>query len=238
LAGQAAIADDDWIVLRENVTASREMRTWGLEDWIKSSGQIMGGSASAEGLDLDTYSDFKSLVKDVSGPLTDTVMNGYIGGFLDAYPGASLDTIITTMGVTLKYLEQPTLYNNRMFYDRQGKSLDVKGGWDDVSFSFNGRSFNWLISPMCISGYLYACKFAGGNVKRYMPPAVGGADGRVGEVEFLAPMTGQSSVFMVGRASSGAPQALLEAPFWYYNLIAPVDPRGVKLTGLTEATML
>ena len=233
-----SMADDDWVILRDCNTASREMRTWGLEDWMKSSGQIMGGAGSAEALDLDTYSQFKSSVQAVNGPLTDTVMNGYIGGFLDAYPGNSLDTIITTMGVTLKYLEQPSLYNNRMFYDRQGKALDVHGGWDDVKFSFNGRSFNWLISPLCISGRLYATKFAGGNVKRYVPPRVGGSDSRVGaEVEFLAPLSGSSNIFLVGRASSGAAQALLEAPFWQYCMIAPTDVKGVKLTDLTEATM-
>jgi len=233
-----SIADNDWVILRDNNTASREMRTWGLEDWIKSEGQIMGGAGGAEGLDLDTYSQFKSLVKTVNGPLTDTVMNGYIGGFLDAYPGNSLDTIITTMGVTLKYLEQPSLYNNRMFYDRQGKALDVHGGWDDVKFSFNGRSFNWLISPLCMSGKLYATKFSGGNVKRYVPPRIGGSDSRVGsEVEFLAPLGGHSNIFMVGRSSTGAPQAMLEAPFWQYCMIAPVDVKSVKLEGLTEATM-
>lgn len=233
-----SIADDDHVILRDCNTASREMRTWGLEDWIKSSGQILGGAATAQALDLDTYSQFKSQVKAVNGPLTDTVMNSYIGGFLDAYPGNSLDTIITTMGVTLKYLEQPTLYNQRMFYDRQGKALDVHGGWDDVKFSFNGRSFNWLISPLCMSGRLYATKFAGGNVRRYVPPRIGGTDSRVGsEVEFLAPLGGHANIFMVGRSSAGAPQAMLEAPFWQYCLIAPMDVKSVKLTGLTEATM-
>jgi len=58
------------------------------------------------------------------------------------------------------------------------------------------------------------------------------------EIEFLAPLGGHGGVFMVAHASSGAPQELLESPFWYYCLIAPRDPRGVLLTGLTEATML
>jgi len=58
------------------------------------------------------------------------------------------------------------------------------------------------------------------------------------ELEFLAPLGGLSGVFMISHSSTGAPQELLEAPFWYYNLIAPVDPRGIKLSGLTEATLL
>jgi hypothetical protein len=244
LAASAAFADDDWIVLRGcGSVDGREQKSWGLEDWIKSSGQIMGGSGSVgnrlnPGLDLDTQSQFKSQVVAVNGPLTDTVMNGYIGGFLDAYPGQSLDTIITTQGVTLKYLEQPSLYNNRMFYDRTGSALTVAGGWDDVSYSFNGRKFRWIISPMCISGTLYALKMNNGNIKRYIPPKVGGTDARIGgEVEFLAPLGGSNNIFKIAHASTGASQALLEAPFWQYCLVAPVDVKSVKLTGLTESVM-
>lgn len=243
MAGDA-IEDDDFIVLRDCGTVSgREMRTWGLEDWMASSGQIMGGSGTTTnrlnpGLDLDTQSQFKSQVVTVNGPLTDTIMNGYVGGFLDAYPGQSLDTIITTMGVTLKYIEQPGLYNNRMFYDRTGKTLDVSGGWDDVTYSFNGKKFRWIVSPMCIGGKLYAIKLNGGNIKRYVPPKVGGSDNRIGsEVEFLAPLGGHNSIFKIAHASSGASQAVLEAPFWQYGLVAPVDVKGVKLSSLTEATM-
>jgi len=244
LVGGVAISDDDFVVLRGCGTVSgREQKSWGLEDWMKSSGQIMGGSGTNTnrlwgGLDLDTQSQFKSQVKDVAGPLTDTVMNGYIGGFLDAYPGQTLDTLITTMGVTLKYIEQPGLYNNRMFYDRTGKTLDVAGGWDDVSYSFNGRKLRWITSPMCIAGRLYGIKMNNGNIKRYLPPKVAGSDGRIGsEVEFLAPLGGSTSIFKIAHASSGASQALLEAPFWQYCLVCPVDVKGVKLTSLTEATM-
>jgi hypothetical protein len=238
MAGDA-IEDDDFVVLRGcGATDGREQRTWGLEDWMKGSGQIMGGSASDQVLDLDTYSQFKSKVVSVSGPLTDGVMNGYIGGFLDAFPGASIDTIITTMGVTLKYIEQPGLYNNRMFYDRTGKALDVKGGWDDVTYVFNGRNLRWMVSPMAITGKLYALKLNGGNIKRYVPPKVGGTDNRVGdEIEFLATLAGHSNVFKIAHASSGASQAVLEAPFWQYCLICPIDVKGVVLTDLTEATM-
>lgn len=234
-----APADDDWVILRGCNVASRQMRSWGLNDWIASSGRIMDtGGLSTDGVDLDTYAQFKSKIKAVNGPLTDTVMNGYIGGFLDAFPGASIDTLITTMGTTLKYIEQPQLYNNRMFYDRQGKALDVKGGWDDVTYVFNGRKFRWMISPFCATGTLYGVKLNNGNIKRYIPPRVGGSDSRVGsEIEFLATLAGHSSVFKVAHASTGASQAVLEAPFWQYQLVCPIDVKSVKLTGLTEATM-
>lgn len=234
----AVIADNDWIVLANCGTVSgREMRTWGLEDWIKSSGQIMGGSGGNAALDLDTYSQFKSKVAAINAPLTDAVMNGYIGGFLDAYPGSTIDTLITTMGVTLKYLEQPSLNNNRMVYDRQGKTLNVAGGWSEVTYSFNGKNLRWIISPMCLGGTLYGTKFNNGNITRYIPPRVGGSDGRVGgDIEFLAPLGGHTGIFKIAHDSSGNSQAILEAPFWQYCSVIPTDVRGVKLTGLTEAT--
>jgi len=238
--GQAAAADD-WLVLA-NTTANsvgRPMMSWGLEDWIKSSGKLMGGGAAAEALDLTYYPQFKSQVVTVNGPLTETVMNNYIGGYLDAYPGQSLDTIISTQGISLKYLEQPSLYNNRYVYERTGKALDVAGGWSKITYSFNGRDLQWVISPMCLTGRLYGLKLKGGNIKRYVPPRVGGSDSRVSaEIEFLAPVAGHTGIFMTVVDSSGNPLSYVQAPFWQYKLVAPVDPRGVKLTGLTEATMV
>jgi len=240
-AGQAAAADD-WIVFAKTTrytTATRPQFSWGINSWVKSSGYIMGGASGSAALDLALYPQFKSQVKAINGPLTDNVINGYIGGYLDAYPGETLDTIITTQGVQLKWLEQPGLYNNRQNYDRTGKSLKVKGGWSQISYEFGGRVYEWVMSPMCLSKTLYALKFGGDNIKRYSPPKLGGTEASMGqEIEFLAPLGGHSGVFMVSHSSSGQPQDLLESPFWYYCLICPVDPRGVKLTGLTEATML
>ena len=235
-------AVNDWIVFANTTrytTTTRPQFSWGVNDWVKSSGTILGGATGDGALDLALYPQFKSQVKAINGPLTDNVINGYIGGYLDAYPGETLDTVITTQGVQLKWLEQPGLYNNRQNYERTGKALSFKGGWSQISYEFGGRTYEWIMSPMCLSNTLYALKFAGDNIKRYSPPRLGGVEATMGqEIEFLAPLGGHSGVFMVSHASGGAPQDLLESPFWYYCLIAPVDPRGVKFTGLTEATML
>ena len=233
---------DDWLVMSKTTrynSGSRPQFSWGLNDWIKASGVILGGASEAAALDLALYPQFKSQVQAVNGPLTDDGINGYVGGYLDAYPGETLDTIITTQGVQLKWLQQPGLYNNRQNYERTGKALSFKGGWSQIAYEFGGRSYEWIMSPMCLSNNLYACKFAGDNIQRFSPPRLGGMEASMGqEIEFLAPLGGHSGVFMVAHAASGAPQELLEAPFWYYCLIAPKDPRGIRLTGLTEATML
>jgi len=243
-SGATLVAEGDWIVFAHTSrynSGSRPQFSWGLNDWIKASGYILGGSGTDAALCLTTYPQFKSQVKAVNGPLTDDVINGYIGGYLDAYPGETLDTVITTQGVQLKWLQQPGLYNNRQNYERTGKALSFKGGWSQIAYEFGGRSYEWIMSPMCLSKTLYAMKFGGDNIQRFSPPRLGGMEASMGpEIEFLAPLGGHNGVFMVAHDSAGtaAPMDLLESPFWYYNLIAPTDPRAVKLTGLSEATML
>lgn len=240
-AGQAGAAND-WLVYAKTTrytTATRPQYSWGLNNWVKASGTILGGATAASGLDVDLYSMFKSQVKAINASLTDDIINGYIGGYLDAYPGETLDTIITTQGVQQQWLKQPGLYNNRQNYERTGKALSFKGGWSSISYEFGGRVFEFDISPMCLSKTLYALKFGGNNILRYGPPRIGGTEAQMGpELEFLAPLGGLSGVFMIARSSTGAPTELLEAPFWYYDLLCPVDPRGIKMTGLSEATML
>jgi hypothetical protein len=231
----------DWICAANTTvysSGSRPQYSWGINNWIKSSGSILGGADQASGLDLDLYSMFKSQVVDISGSLTDEILNAYIGGYIEAYPGETLDTIITTLGVQTQWLKQPGLYNNRMNYDRTGKALQMKGGWTSVSYSFGGKEFEWITSPMCLNNTLYAMRFSGNNIMRYGPPRIGGSDASMGpELEFLATLGGHTGVFMVARNSSGRPTDLLESPFWYYDLICPVDPRGMKLTSLTEASL-
>jgi hypothetical protein len=236
-----AAAADDWIVLAKTsryTGGSRPQCSWGLNDFIKSSGKIMGGAAGSAALDLAYYSQFKSSVVAVNSPLTDDVLNRYIAGYLDAYPGMTIDTIITTQGVNQQWLQQPQLGNGRFLYDRTGKSLKMKGGWSEVTYEWGGRVFNYIVSPMCLSKTLYAVKFADNNITRYVPPTVGGTSSAVGGVEFLAPLGGHSGIFKIAHSSGGKSQDLVEAPFWMYNLIAPLDPKGIKLTGLTEATMV
>ena len=237
-----AIAEDDWIIWAGSSPAANEywpIVSWGLEDWTKSSGYLFQSAASAGAVSLTTNPEFASQVVAVSAALTDTVLNGYVGGFIDAYGDAAPDTILTTWGVTLKYIQAPNASGlDRMLFERTGKALSVHGGFNDVEFSFNGRLMKWLISSMCLPETLYGLKLREGNIKRYVPPRIGGTDTRIGqEVEFLSPLGGHNGIFKIAHASSGASMNMLEAPFWQYRLVAPLDTRGIKLTGLTEATM-
>ncbi len=113
----------------------------------------------------------------------------------------------------------------------------------EVNYEFNGRVLRWIVDPLCVKNRLYAIKLGDGNIKRYVPPSISAGDSRVsgdsagmdGDVQFLAPAGGHTGIFMVARGSTGQVLDILEAPFWQYQLVAPIDPRGIKLTSLTEA---
>ena len=231
-----------WIVAKNcgvYGTATRPMISWGLNDWIAASGTILGGA-----FNVDTYRQFRSLVKDISAPLTELVLNRYIRGFLDSYPGNSIDTFITSAGVIDKYQQQAYLGNNKFSYDRTGKALAYKGGWSMITYSYNGREMRWIVSPMCPKNTLFGIKMAEGNIKRYAPPRLGGTDGSVAsDVEFYAPNAGFGGIFMpVQKATSAtgpiATADMVQAPFWMYTLTCPMDVRSIKLTNLTEDALV
>jgi hypothetical protein len=250
----AAIAEDDWIIEADpyivdvgtNDYYVAPMVTWGFDDWIKSSGVLFNTSTGAEdGLSLSQYPTFKSHVVSVGGALTDSVINAKIGGFVDAYGEGAPDSMITTWGVILKYLESPNASGlDRMSFDRTGKSLDVKGGFNEVKYNFNGTEVKILISSMCQSGTAYGIKTSDGNIKRYVPPRAakidgggGTADERIGaEVQFLAKILG-GSIFKHAVGANGESTNIFEAPLWHDKLVAPEDVRSVKLTNITEATL-
>ena len=240
--GGTKVLTNSWIVAKNcgiYASATRPMISWGLNDWVAASGTILGGA-----VDTDTYRQFRSLVKDVSGPLTDLVLDRYIRGFLDSYPGASIDTIISSAGVIDKYKQQATLGNNRFTYERQGSALAYKGGWSSISYSYNGREMRWIVSPMCPKNTLYGIKLGEGNIRKYMPPRLGGSDSQVAtDVEFYAPTVGFNGIFMpVQKATSAtgpiANADMVQAPFWMYTLTCPMDVRSIKFTNLTEDSLV
>lgn len=237
-SGQAA-ATGDWIVLRKcstYIAGTRPMLTWGINDWTKSSGTLMSSSASEVALNLTDYPDFASQVTAINGPFTEDVANMQVGKFAEAYPSVGLETIITTMGVQLKAIEQSAYNNNRFNYDRQGKTLNMALGWDKMTYSFGGKTFRFYVSPYCLANTMYIIKMGEGNYKRYSPPRITAVGGQqpVNDLEFLGTLVTPNNIFMHVFDAAGDPQDYLQAPCWLHRLIVPVDVRGIKLTGVTE----
>ena len=234
-------------------TSTLKMGHYGLSDWVVDSGTLFGDAdvwdqtvnTKATSFDVDNYPEFKSYIHAVNGPLTENILDNRLAYFNDAYQ-SRLDTIVTTMGVTMKMLEAPNQGTSRMNYDRTGKSLVAKFGWDRIEYEWEGRSLTWHSSPFCPSGTLYGLKVGGGNMVRYVPPraapqggaAAPGTNSEIGdEIEFIAPMGGgnNGSIFLHVRNTDSETTGQLEAPFWKLSQVAPIDVRSLKLTGLTES---
>lgn len=231
------VAVDDWISWyhgAKSLVANRPLVTWGLEDWIADSGKIFGGAFS-----IDEQPHFASKIYSNSdSPLDETTLTKTVGSFIDSYGLSAPDSIITTWGVTLKFLQGPASnsFTERVNYERNGKAQDVAAGFDDVGYKFNGRDMRWLISSLCLPNTLYSMNLRDGNIKRYVPPKLDKkGDDRVGnEIEFLNKAVNGGNIFKVAHSSSGGSMNMVEAPFWQYRLVAPIDVKACKITDITE----
>jgi len=162
-----------------------------------------------------------------------------VGTFLDAYGGMyELDSVITTTGAALSWLDS---LDGLGRFSRQGKAISVKGGWMSMGYTYNGRDFEMLVSRFQAKGQAYICYLGGNNLRRLVPPPLGGA-GRIsdyaGEIQFVAPLMGSNNNFLplwdTGAASGGGLTQFLIAPFQTWRENYPEQLPGIKVTGLDE----
>jgi hypothetical protein len=222
------LSDNDILVPRDCTSSGSWLGPSGLEDWMVSSGTLFG-------MDTNSYPQLRSEVSAINAPLTETILNQYIGSTMENLRGlVDIDTIITTGGVVRKYLDG---HSDLGVFQRQGTSLNIVGGWADIGYVYNGKKFKWLISPYCAPGRLYALETGNGNITRYHPPRItqtGSNNAFDGEIQFYAPLAGSNSIFKPAHSSSGYTTDYVEAPFFDFKEVTPARPQGVKLTGLTE----
>jgi len=235
----------DWIVGRDQsvyIAGTRPMFSYGLLDFLKESGQIMGGAAGSQTLDLDNgaNSEFKSrVVSDHNGPLLETDLSQWLNGYAEAYPNIDLDTILTTAGVTQEFVSQSyTQGNNMGVFERTNKEIQVKGGWTLKKFVGATKEYDWWTSPVGLSGHVNVIGMNNGNFQQYTPPHDGGSNAAYGpEVQFLAPKIGYNSIWMPEMVNS-QPTDMSVAYYDRYVLVAPKMPNGILIKGVTEAQML
>lgn len=218
-------ANGDLIVLSK----SKGKGVAGLEDWIKTAGTLYGN------LDLAVYPQFKSVVKNVNGSLSDDVLRKYLAGFIMGHGAAMApDTLLTTEGVLNDYVDN---FDTDRQWHVQGTAQRIVGGYDDgIKFVLNGRVFNFRISSQVPGGYLYALKLRDKNIKRYLPPRLpnSGTRGEFDNIEFIAPLGGSRDIWKHAHGPNGGSTKYLEAPFVSIEEIVPDVIPAVKLTGLTE----
>lgn len=228
------LEDDDVVVFKD----SRAQAFSGLNTWIKNSGLIFG-------IDTAKFPHFKShLPSSIGAALTETVLNKHWARFYDAYGTTmKLDTVITTPGVTIGYLDNlsaPASATDVTVtrHQRQGEPLEVSAGWGGFNYVYNGMPVSWLISSYVARGLLYGIKLGMQNIKRFVPPAIPGTtseDGFDGSVEFIAPLGGSNGPFLHSRLPSGAVGDNVEAPFAVVQEFAPEYVQSIKMVGITES---
>jgi hypothetical protein len=213
---------------------------FGPEYWLADTGTVFN-------INLATYTQLQSIVKAVSGVLTEQILSRYFGRFFQAYGMMDMpDTLITSMGVTNAYMENADGLGR---WDRTGKPLVVSGGWDfgAVPFTFNGMNMKWRISPFMPSqsdvtaaspagGRLWALKLRDQNIVRYVPPSIPQSKSQApfpSEVEFMYPLV--NSIFKPYHDSGGKTTQWQEAPLYRYVVYCPTTMQGIKMTSLAES---
>lgn len=217
--------DTDRLVLRN----SYGNQPSGLRSWMKDTGTIFNGS-----IDVDVHAEFSSLIGAETGPLTEDLLNKYVGSFYDRLHGmVDLDTIITTTPVTLAYLQNE---GNLAWFERNGRRMSVKGGWTDIDYAYHGSNFKWGMSTFSEPNAVYIIKVKG-NIVEHVPPSVPGMGSRGefgNEVKFVAPFGGYTDIFKFEETSSAAITDNVEAPFYRICELTAETPQGIIITGLDE----
>ncbi len=234
--------DDDIIVIKDSVNQAPK----GLESWIADGSTV----TSFFGIDVRNYSQFRSYVPSaLNAALTENLLNRHFAKFFESFPGQKIDTMLTTMGVLIGFIDNLDTYNTavasqpgRFRYDRNGMPLTVEAGWEAFRYRFASRSVEIFTSTYANSGTAYCGKIRGGGLTRYVPPPIPGAkvDSRFGtEVEFVAPIGGaggMGGIFKHAHGTTGATTDFVEAPFVrQWNVMPGQNSKNwMKLTGITE----
>lgn len=222
----------------------------GFDDWIKSSGTILG-------IALTEVPDLCSFVSTTGGILTETKLNQAFGDFTDAYGMRQLAGVTTT-GVINKHMDDLSVNAGTTIgvaeFQRQGAPLrrvsgraeeDDAGGYGFVH-EYCGMRVPIYCSAYQLPGTAHFMEVGQGNLKRYAPPRVGGFGQHAsfgGEIEFLLGFGNNGNIFgnapvLTPGGTSISPSDWFWAPFsGVYNRMA-TRPQGIKLTGLTESTPL
>ena len=219
----------------------------GWEAWTKSSGNIYDSEA-VTAVALGTHPYLKSLVKDMTTefgsevPLSNSLLNRYVGAFEHAYPDGDLTHLVTTSGVLRQMLDG---FDNQVVFDAQGQAINPKLGFKVEGkgdsfyvpyFSPSGKMYKVIVGPCMRPGTLAGLN-GNGNIFEVMAPDLGGSSGDgtigAGEIEFVAPLHGSKNIWLP-VTSSDAVTNVRQAPAELVHAFSCDDPRGLKLTSLQE----
>jgi len=243
-----AVATNDIIVLADSwdSTNTRSYGPVGPESWLLASG------ATPFGINVTTYQQFVSVVNDVDGSLTETLLNRMWGRYFKAYGLADIpDTIVTSTGVTTNYVENRSLSAPGFVVNRdQGDRFMLGEGYEigSAPFAFHGQRVGWYDTPFMPSlsdatdstvngGRLWGLKTRDKNLNRLVPPPIGSSktlEGFGREIEFTYPIGGPMGICKPYHDTNGRSTNIMEAPFEVMKAIVPKTIPGIKMTSLSE----
>ena len=236
--GSKPVSAYSWIVPRgasRYIAGTRPWLTHGVFDWIAESGQIMGGSQYAQGLDLDEYPQFKSLLHTASGPLTEFILNRLSIEAAQSFPNVNITDWITTGGVLLKFTEDLVQTATSKF-DRTNLPVQVKGGWTLANYTTPQGTYRWWSSPYMHSGKMIGQQIDKQNLKLYSNKIIGDTQsGFAEDVQFVGRLLGYPTSKVPETAANGTPKTVSGMPWIRFALLCPIMPNGWLLSGLTEA---
>lgn len=239
--GTTPVAAYDWICPRgvsKHITDTRPWLTHGMFDWLAESGYIMGGAQYAQGLDLAEYPMFKSILHTVSGPLTEFLLNRIAITAATRFPNVTINNLITTPGVLLKFTEELQQASTSKF-ERTNLPFQVKGGWTVSDYVTPQGRFQWWTSPYMHKGKLAGQQVDKSNLKLYTNKLIGDSQsGFAEDIQFVGKMLGYSSAKVPEIAPNGTPKTVSGMPWIRFVLMCPITPNGILLDGLTEADTL
>lgn len=227
-----------------NAAASRFKQVFGYNDWMKSSGNLLGTNAIGNTIDVDTHPQFKTIYKSMGGAsLSEHDMRMILDMFDRSTRrfGHMLDTLWTTQGV-IRAWEYTKI--GRETLDRTGRlsSLQNEGSQEGVKFHHGGRTYDLLTTEMEGYGRLVGIRKAG-NLKIAEPPPIPGATLGGGmappgmRLQLVAPiLSGTSSIRMpVRQGGTGDLQDMAEIPgTMAMQRIFDVQPAGLIVDNIDE----
>lgn len=207
----------------------------GLEDWL-----VDDASSTVYGIDFSIYKQFRSWITSTyAGALDSTALNREFGGFQEAYGSDAVDTIVTTDGVWLGFVDNIESTQQLLRYEAMGKATDLVAGTSHkLKYLFNGKELEVIQTKHAPKGVVYGLKLGGGNIKHYTPPPLpkkGSMAGMSQEVEFIGKAIGYpTDVVPLFKSGVTATTDMTSMPAQFYCEIVPDQLQGIKMSTFTE----
>lgn len=239
--GGGTAGDDDIIVLKDSIGFTPGT----MEGWVADGTDI----TEFFGIDVTNHGEYKSIKRDLSSaPLTESLLNRYVGYFKESFRDGDLPRAITTNGVLLGFIDNIDanvqgateagtvgVYGPRFRYERNGRAVEVEAGWDKFNYRYGGRRLEIHTSTYAEKGRFLAGMF---DIDRFVPPPIPGTrmDQRIGdELQFLASSGSSAYDSIFTRYDhNGKFSNLLQAPCERKCVMMPRTPNFLLLHTIAE----